>query len=462
MNRRLHSKGGRKRPKADPITRPSTADAFARTKPEDEPTSGDADAASPRWEGPPAGTLIGGTYRVVGPLGVGGMGVVVLAIDERLERDVAIKLIRPSYATSRDARARFLTEARAMARVRHENVVEIYSFGELDESPYFVMEYVPGTHIANWLDDLIIADKLPSIDEALGYLDQMCRGLTAIHGSGTVHGDLKPSNLLLGPASRVAITDLGLSRLFDATGRPGEHPMAGTPAYMAPEFLRTDMPPDLVQRADIYALGVIAFEMLVGEPPFDVETAQDMLRVHASELQPPLPSQIRPELTRAFDAPLLDALRTDPEQRTSTADDFRRQLLRARESLARRHESLRILVADDDEDFLELAREALAYAFPGARIEAVRDGVQALAAIDREDAALAVIDLDMPVMNGIELTMALRANHTLPIVVCTAAGGAPDWRLLSSLGAEGFLVKPIDPYALITLARKAVDARKAR
>jgi serine/threonine-protein kinase len=443
-------------------TRPSTADAFAVTRP-DEPDSTDSRSTEhPQWDGPAAGTLIGGIYRVVGPLGVGGMGVVVLAIDERLERDVAIKLIRPSYAASKDARERFLTEARAMARVKHENVVEIYAFGELDESPYFVMEYVPGSHIANWLDDLIIADKLPSIDESLGYLDQMCRGLTAIHGSGTVHGDLKPSNVLLGPASRVAITDLGLSRLFDATDRPGEHPMAGTPAYMAPEFLRTDMPPDLLQRSDIYALGVIAFEMLTGEAPFDVQTAQDMLRVHAAEIAPPLPSQIRPELTRAFDGPLLATLRTDPEERTATSDDFRRQLLRARESLVARHHSLRILVADDDDDFLALARETLEFGFPGARIETAKDGVQALAAIDREDASLAVIDLDMPAMNGIELTMALRANHDLPIVVCTAAGGAPDWRLLSSLGADGFLVKPIDPYALITLARKALDARKRR
>lgn len=442
---------------------PGTPDAYASTGHGGRPRrGGSTDKNRIRWDGPPAGTVIGGMYRVVGPLGVGGMGVVVLAVDEQLERDVAIKLIRPTYGVTSDARARFLTEARAMARVRHENVVEIHAFGEHEDLPYFVMEYVPGSNIANWLDDLIAQNALPSIDEALGYLDQMCRGITAIHGSGTVHGDLKPSNILLGTASRVAITDLGLSRVFDASGRPGDHPMAGTPAYMPPEALSADVSPELLHRGDVYAVGVIAYEMLTGEPPFDVESTQDMLRVHTTGMEPPLPSRIRPELTRAFDQPLLDALRFDARKRTESADEFRRQLLRARATLREKRHEVRILVADDDEDFLALAQATLEAGFPGARIERARDGAQALASIDREPAALAVIDLDMPTLNGIELTMALRANHDLPIIVCTAAGGAPDWRLLSSLGAEGFLVKPIDPYALIALARKALDSRERK
>jgi len=413
------------------------------------------------WEGPQAGVLIGNAYRVVGPLGQGGMGVVVLAVDERLERDVAIKLIRPAFTRNQSARERFLIEARAMARVRHENVVEIFAFGEFDDTPYFVMEYVPGTNVANWLDDAILDDRLPSVDEALGYLDQVCRGVAAIHISGAVHGDLKPSNLLIGPASRLAVADMGLSRLFDPTGRLGDHPMAGTPAYMAPEFARTDLPRELAQRGDVYALGVIAFEMLTGHQPFDIESTADMLAAHRGA-SPPLPSQFRPELTGAFDQPLLQALNFDPNRRTAGADAFRRALLGARESIKSSYNSLRIIVADDDSDFRELAAEALAYGFPGARIEAVADGEAALAACDREAASLAVIDLDMPGLNGVELTAALRANYSMPIVVVTASGGAPDWHLLSSLGADGFLVKPIDPFALVALARKAVDAKKSR
>lgn len=420
-----------------------------------------SESGGPSWEGPAVGTLIGDSYRVVGPLGQGGMGVVVLAVDERLERDVAIKLIRPAYTRSASARERFLIEARAMARVRHENVVEIYAFGELVQTPYFVMEYVPGTNVANWLDDGILADRLPSIDEALGYLDQVCRGVAAIHKAGAVHGDLKPSNLLIGPASRVAVADMGLSRLFDPKGRLGDHPMAGTPAYMAPEFARTDLSRELVQRGDVYALGVIAFEMLSGHQPFDIESTSDMLAAHRSA-RPPLPSQLRPDLTTAFDGALLKALAFNPTERTATPDEFRRELLKARESITTSHRALRILVADDDEDFRDFAIEALTYGFPGATIVAVGDGEDALAACDRESTALVVIDLDMPGLNGVELTAALRERYSMPIVVVTASGGAPDWQLLSGIGADGFLVKPVDPFALIALARKAVDAKKSR
>jgi serine/threonine-protein kinase len=455
----------------DSDAKPDRADALkpddTRPRGQSGPVNGRAETAlsleppaprEPQWEGPPAGSLIDNAYRVVGPLGQGGMGMVVLAVDERLQRDVAIKLIRPTYGRNKNARDRFLIEARAMARVRHENVVEIFSFGEIEGSPYFVMEYVPGSNVANWLDDLILENKLPEVDEALGYLDQICRGVAAIHASGTVHGDLKPSNILLGQATRVAIADLGLSRLFDHMGRAGAHPMAGTPAYMAPEFARTDLPPQLLQRSDVYALGVIAYEMLTGEPPFDIVTTADMMKAHASP--PPPPSILRPELGHAFDLPLLASIRTDPVKRTATADELRRQVLEARESLVvtPKGAPIRILVADDDADFRALAGETLAYAFPNAQIETVSDGEAALAAIDREPASLAVIDLDMPGLNGVELTAALRANHSLPIVVCTASGGAPDWKLLSSIGADGFLVKPIDPFALVALARKMVKS----
>jgi len=418
-------------------------------------------STSSAWEGPEVGSLIGESYRVVGPLGQGGMGVVVLAVDERLERDVAIKLIRPAYTRNQNARQRFLIEARAMARVRHENVVEIYAFGELAQTPYFVMEYVPGTNVANWLDDGILEDRLPPIDEALGYLDQLCRGVGAIHASGAVHGDLKPSNLLIGPASRVAVADMGLSRLFDPKGRAGDHPMAGTPAYLAPEFARKDLSREYVQRGDVYALGVIAFEMLTGQQPFAIENTTDMLAAHR-DASAPLPSQVRPELTTAFDAALLQALDFDPARRTSSPDAFRRALLQARASIKSNYSALRIIVADDDTDFRDLAAEALAYAFPGAQIEAVADGEAALAACDSEPASLAVIDLDMPGLNGVELTAALRAHYSLPIVVVTASGGAPDWQILSSLGADGFLLKPIDPYALVALARKAVGSKSRR
>jgi serine/threonine-protein kinase len=121
-----------------------------------------------------------------------------------------------------------------------------------------------------------------------------------------------------------------------------------------------------------------------------------------------------------------------------------------------------VIVADDDPEFRNLAAEAVRFAFKGAEVECVSDGQAALDAIDRKPADLAVVDLDMPGMNGIELTAALRAGETrdrrIAILVVTAFGGAPDWKLLSGLGADGFLLKPIDPYALVALARRTIAA----
>lgn len=409
------------------------------------------------WAGrPEPGVRIDGTYRITRVLGEGAMGIVVLARDERLERDVAIKLIHPDYVASEDSHARFVDEARTMARVRHENVVEIYAFGEHEGSPYFVMEYVPGTTVDAWRRD----ESSLSIDEVIGILEQVCRGLTAIHRAGAVHRDLKPTNILVGPAFRVAVADLGLAKVLDHPRRPDRDTVSGTPAYMAPEMvLGTVVPAGMHDRADVYSLGVVAFELLTHRLPFETEDAVEMMTRHARDA-PPAPSELRADLPSAFDGVLLRAMDKDPARRTSSAEAFRRELLEARESASLGTSSLRILVADDDEDFAALARETLEWAFPGAEIVVVRDGDEALRALDRHPASLAVLDLDMPGLNGIELTAAIRATPTserMPILVVTATGGAPDWRLLSSLGADGFLVKPIDPMALVVLARRTLQ-----
>lgn len=412
------------------------------------------------WRGPSVGTLIQDTYRIVGQLGQGGMGTVMLALDEKLQRDVAIKFIRPDLVASRETQDRFLSEARMMAKIKHANVAEIYAFGHAGGSPYFVMEYVPGGTLADWLDDAVDASRPRSVADALNLLDQICRGVHAIHQRGATHGDLKPCNILLGTAGRVAIADMGLARVWEDDAKP---PLAaGTPAYMAPDIFRSDLPGHLTSRGDVYALGVIAFELLTGAKPWPVRSMMDMFTLHSVAPPAPLPSSVRPALTRAFDQPLLKALSWNLEERTESAEAFRIELLKAAESLTEDYAGERILVADDDEDFRLLAQETLAFAFPGAEIEVVHDGLQALRACQRGPASLAVVDLDMPGLNGVELTAMLRAESDVPVVVVTACGGAPDWKLLSALGAAGFLVKPIDPYALVTLARKALRRRQAK
>jgi serine/threonine protein kinase len=415
-----------------------------------------SDKGSGKWI-PETGALFANTYRIVRALGEGAMGVVLLGLDVRLEREVAIKLIHPAYVASPESHQRFLEEARAMARVRHENVVEIFAFDELNGSPYFVMEYVPGTHVEAWIAKR--KGALLAIDEAIGILDQVCRGVAAIHRAGTVHRDLKWTNVLIGPAFRIAVADLGLARLLDRPRREARDTVSGTPAYMAPEVvIGGPVPAGMHNRADVYSLSVMAFELLTGRLPFETDDATDMMTQHV-ELEPPVPSELRADLPRAFDAVLLRAMHKDPARRTPSADAFRRELLAARETASQNVSGQRFLVADDDEDFATLVGEALTYAFPGAELVSVRDGHAALKAVDERPCALAVIDLDMPGLNGIELTASFRGMpkaENMPVIVVTATGGAPDWRLLQSLGADGFLVKPIDPMALVALARRTL------
>jgi serine/threonine-protein kinase len=423
-----------------------------------DPTKPTAPASAVKRGGmPPLGTVIDEAYRLDRVIGEGAMGVVYLAHDLRLERAVALKVIHPSYVQTPDAASRFLYEARTMARVRHENVVEIYAYGTHNGSPYFVMEYVPGTHVDRLLKT---RHEPPSIDEALGILEQVCRGVSAIHAAGTVHRDLKWTNVLLGPAFRVAVTDLGLARVLDRPADALLESFSGTPAYMAPEVvLGTPLPVALHGRADVYSLGVMAFELLTLRLPFVSDDGEELMKLHVSAT-PPAPSELRPELPAAFDALILEALSKRPEDRPPSVAALREALLRAREESQRAQQHARVLVADDDPDFAKLAADLVVHASPGAGVHVVPDGSAALAACDERTFDLAIIDLDMPGMNGIELTAALRAEpktKRMPILVATATGGAPDWRLLASLGADGFVVKPIDPLALVALVRRTLS-----
>ena len=426
------------------------------SQPEWSPTPGVMIARRTNWI-PTPGEMFASTYRLTRMLGEGAMGVVFLARDVRLERDVAIKLIHPDYVSSPESHQRFLEEARAMARVRHPNVVEIYAFDERDGAPYFVMEYVPGMHVEAWLEK---RKGTPlSIDEAVGILDQVCRGMSAIHRAGTIHRDLKWTNVLIGPAFRVAVADLGLARLLDRPRHDSSGTVSGTPAYMAPEIvLGSAVPLGMHDRADVYSLAVMTYELLTGRLPFETDDATEMMTLHVEKEAVP-PSEIRPDLPSAFDAVILRALIKDPARRTISADAFRRELLEARESASQAVGGLRMLIADDDPAFAALVAETLAFAFPGADLVVASDGLAALAAVDEKPFALAVVDLDMPQLNGIELTAALQGNplsENMPIIVATASGGAPDWRLLQSLGASGFLVKPIDANALVAMARGVI------
>lgn len=408
----------------------------------------------------PIGALIQNSYRILGQLGEGGMGIVLHGVDERLEREVAIKFIHPKHVDTEELQELFLREARAMARARHPNLVEIYACGEYNGSPYFVMEYIKGTTLDAWVAGH--ARRKVPLDDALAVLDQICRGVSALHAVGAVHRDLKPSNVMIGPGFRAVVTDMGLAINFGGWAA-GRERVAGTPAYIAPEVAgERQVSPLYAHASDVYALGVIAYELLTGRHPFRAKTVVDLLRAHVHEM-PAKPSEVAPELPDVFDDVLLRALTKDPEQRIESAEALRTALADARDRLSESSVSLRILIADDDSACLRWTAKFVHESFPKATLDLVSDGAAALRHSIRNPPSIAIIDLSMPGLNGVELTAALRANERTrdtPIVVITGVGGAPDWQLLQRLGASGFLVKPTDPDALITTIRRLVGSRE--
>lgn len=411
-----------------------------------------------------SGAMVDGIYRIVRPLGAGGMGVVTLAHDERLERLVAIKFIRPELFKNEGLRELFETEARAMARVTHANVLTVHSFGEHAGVPYFVMEYVEGPTVDDWLGRRVARGAPPDVDEAIRLLDQICQGVEAIHLASTVHRDLKPSNLLMSgeivdEQLRVAVGDLGVARVMDSGDGRGASCVVGSAQYMAPEAaLGNDGNPELATRRDIYALGCIAFELLTGRPPFTAPNDIGLMSKHLLE-PPPAATSIRPDLPPGYDDILMRALDKDPLKRPASAAELRRLLLEVHE---RDHDPKSILVADDDDDWRELVHHALTTRFPDARIDLVRDGKEAIEKFDEHPYCVVLLDLEMPAVDGIELTARLRARNesqSTPLIVMTAAGGPGEWRRLSQLGADGFLVKPIDPEDIALLIRRTLKTR---
>ncbi len=396
-----------------------------------------------RKEAPPAvptvGDVLAGQYRVERWLGDGGMGLVLAARDLKLGRDVALKLVQPDLLYAESVRRSFEAEARAMASLSHPNVVTIHTLAEDQGRPFLVMEIVDGPSLAHVIRE---RGRLPVI-EALPILRAVASGLSALHEAGLVHGDVKPSNILLGPGRVVKLADMGLSHLL--RDNPGGV-VRGTPSYMPPERARAiTVSRSLLPRQDVYALAVTAYEVLTGRLPFVSSRPDVLIEKHASESPPP-PTAVCPSLSATLDGPILAAMVKDPDSRTATPLELVDPLEQAARLPARPGERLRVLIVDDDEDWLVMMDHALRRRLPGVEVALARDGEQALALARRQRPALALVDLRMPRVDGEQLTRELRSligPEEMPIVVLTGEGSGRDWRRLRRIGADRFFVKPV-------------------
>jgi predicted Ser/Thr protein kinase len=272
-------------PEADPL--PPTASTSAFTPPSTE----DLAVLFPQLE-------------ILGLLGIGGMGAVYRARQPSLDRLVAVKILPPEVGADPTFAERFTREARALAKLGHQNIVTVYDFGQVDGLYYFIMEYVEGTN----LRQLMQSGELQP-EEAMAIIPQICEALQFAHDEGIVHRDVKPENILVGRRGRVKIADFGLARIVGSTPQhptlTGTHQVMGTPHYMAPEQLRGTHQVD--HRADIYSLGVVFYEMLTGDLPM-------------GHFAPPSRTQ---RVDARLDEVVLRALAREPEDRYQHASEVK-------------------------------------------------------------------------------------------------------------------------------------------
>jgi serine/threonine protein kinase len=413
----------------------------------------EADGASEAFDLPRPGDLVGGTYEVISEIGRGSMGVVLSAFDRRLERAVAIKLIRAELLDS-ESRQRFLAEARVMAQINHPNVVCIHALGEHGRMLYFVMELVEGTNLDHWHRHHQGPVELTTAAEIL---NDVCLGVSAIHAAGAVHRDLKPSNILLDAHLRSRVADFGVSTRTKGSNRAGA---AGTPGYMAPEVVLTTGEGSIpLPQSDVYSLACIAYQLLTGVHPFLPAGAHDRVLIPPPSAPVVPASRWRPDLPSGCDRVLAQALAWDVAARTKSVEAFRRELV---DALRGDGAPERVLIAEDDPESTELMLLRLRQEFPNADIECVDNGRAALEALERRPASIALLDLQMPEMDGATLTAHLRRRDdcaNMPIIVLTASGGAREWQRLSNMGADRFLVKPVQLDDVMTLIRQALRER---
>lgn len=252
-------------------------------------------------------------FRILRHLGRGGMADVYYGHDVKLQRPVAVKVLDTHARNDSALAKRFVREARAIALWRHENIIQVYYAGDEDGFSYFVMEYIDGKDLATMLKRYQSRRKLMPPDEVIRIGRAVANALDYAHQKGVVHRDIKPSNVMVAKDGRVVLMDFGLA--LDMTeGSVGE--VFGSANYISPEQARNSA--EAVPQSDLYSLGVMLYEMLVGQLPFDDPSFTTVAIQHITTPPPP-PRQLNPELSEATEAVLLKALHKSPEKRYKTA-----------------------------------------------------------------------------------------------------------------------------------------------
>ena len=257
------------------------------------------------------GTLFAGRYEVIEELGRGGMGRVYKVYDQKIGEVIALKVIHPEISVNEKAIDRFRNELRFARKIGHRHVGRMFDLGEEDHKFYITMEYVEGENLKSFIRRS--GQLAPRKAISLG--KQVCEGLSEAHRLGIIHRDLKPQNIMIDREGNARIMDFGIARFTEAEGLTGSGVMVGTPEYMSPEQVETI---EVDKRTDIYALGVILYEMVTGRVPFAGETPLAVLIKHKQEL-PQNPQESNPLISEAVTRIILKCLAKDKAARYPSA-----------------------------------------------------------------------------------------------------------------------------------------------
>jgi len=396
------------------------------------------------------GEIVADVYEVRALLGAGAMGEVYDAHDRALNRRVALKVARPGIAPDYLVR-----EGRALAAIRHPGVVTVHTIGKHRGLAFLVLERVYGLSLERMIDERRGRGERFAVGEALDLLVAIADALSVVHGAGLVHRDVKPGNVMLAPGGRVVLMDFGL--VLPHADRAGHRTAAGSLQYMGPEALSGDIVEGAAALLDVYAVGVLAYELLCGIAPFD---GGDSREVYRSKVRKPLPpvSRLRPDVPAALGDLVAQLMAPDPQERPQGAEAVLWQLraLRSRVGAGPEARPFSVLIVDDDGDMRRALALYVRAAAPGAEIETIGDGRTAIRAVRRRVPDLLLVDLDLPDINGIEVCMLLRGmrlGDACLIVSISSRATRADVELLQQLGVRSLEKGP----ALVTQLAEIIE-----
>jgi len=255
-----------------------------------------------------------GKYRIIGKLGKGGMGDIYKAVQEPLNRVVALKVLPPQLSRDEEFAKRFEIEAKAISLMEHQNIVSIYEYGEEDGYRFIAMQFVDGMDLGSYITET----RLISIPEIIDFSKQICRGLRYAHSRNIIHRDIKPQNVLLDKNKVVHISDFGIAKIFSTADITMTGSAVGTPEYMSPEQAQGKK---LDAQTDIYSLGILMYEMLTRRPPFTANNSMAVAYKQVHE-QPMPPSVKRKDTPKRLELIILKALKKEKHERYESVEEL--------------------------------------------------------------------------------------------------------------------------------------------